>query len=312
VAWSNLLSFRLSTGVIFLCLFLLAWVTVSRSQAQVNADSSTLLLTTRIGYSQTDFDWSIAGDIDGKNPNIYSELIWKNLGGITVGADIAWQFYRRVYLRVSFDYTTIQSGSVTDSDFASDDRQDRTFFADLDADEGYNFNFVPRIGYRFTLSNYFAITPYAGFTVSRQHLTVRDNDESQFDGLNSSYDVSWRGWNAGIEGTLFLSRQILLLGSVAYHQMKFRGEGNWNLVETFEHPVSYRQRANGYAIETRLNVQYQLTARWSVDIGVNVSWWKTAKGVDTLFLTSGQEPQTQFNGAARRDWSTFGAVTFRL
>src|ERR1700742_430032 len=42
------------------------------------------------GYERQDFRWSIAGNSAGQDPNVYSELKWRAVGGPAVGLDLKW------------------------------------------------------------------------------------------------------------------------------------------------------------------------------------------------------------------------------
>src|SRR6266567_1552270 len=74
------------------------------------------------GYQSENFRWSIAGSVEGTNPNILSELKWKNLAGPTVAASGDWNFWKSFTLRSAFSRLFIVSGSVTDMDYRGDNR----------------------------------------------------------------------------------------------------------------------------------------------------------------------------------------------
>src|SRR5258707_12639493 len=43
------------------------------------------------GYQREGLNWSIAGNSAGQNPNVYSELKWQAVGGISAGAALSWK-----------------------------------------------------------------------------------------------------------------------------------------------------------------------------------------------------------------------------
>src|ERR1700748_1190660 len=66
------------------------------------------------GYQQENFRWSIAGNSSGTNPDIYSELIWKNLSGPLAGAELEFNVWRSFWIRSSISRLFFVSGKVTD------------------------------------------------------------------------------------------------------------------------------------------------------------------------------------------------------
>src|SRR5882757_1942569 len=82
------------------------------SPCGANAQKLTFSLSS--GYQSEDFRWSIAGNSQGTNPNIYSELKWKSLSGPVLGMELGWRFWRSFVLRSSFSRLFIVSGAVTD------------------------------------------------------------------------------------------------------------------------------------------------------------------------------------------------------
>ena len=51
-----------------------------------------LQLSFSTGHQQEDFHWSIAGNTSGQNPNVLSELKWKNVSGEDFSAAMRWNF----------------------------------------------------------------------------------------------------------------------------------------------------------------------------------------------------------------------------
>src|SRR5688572_24056526 len=59
------------------------------------ASVSNLEASLLFGYTEDNLTWSIAGNLDGQNPNVYSELIWRNLRGSLVQFNVkyTWQSF---------------------------------------------------------------------------------------------------------------------------------------------------------------------------------------------------------------------------
>ena len=88
-----------------------------------------------IGYRQDDVRWSIAGFDD--TPNILSEIKWKNLQMLEVGARASYVSCRNYVVQLEGDYGYICSGVNVDSDYAGDDRTDLFSRSRNNAGKGY-------------------------------------------------------------------------------------------------------------------------------------------------------------------------------
>jgi len=60
------------------------------------------------GYQSMDFHWSIAGNINGTGPNVYSELIWKAVKGPSVEAAGQYRLGKRFYLSAGYSHVFSQ------------------------------------------------------------------------------------------------------------------------------------------------------------------------------------------------------------
>ena len=74
------------------------------------------------GYRLDDLDWSIAGNLNGTNPNIVSELTWSDLESYQLKLGGKGTIDRVFYLRGSAAFGWVLSGDVQDSDYNGDDR----------------------------------------------------------------------------------------------------------------------------------------------------------------------------------------------
>src|SRR5512140_2820776 len=74
------------------------------------------------GYQQEDLRWSIAGNSSGRNPDIYSELKWHAVGGLSTGAVLSWVVWRRLVVLAEGSRMFTSSGRVSDTDYGGDDR----------------------------------------------------------------------------------------------------------------------------------------------------------------------------------------------
>jgi len=248
------------------------------------------------GYQSEDFRWSIAGNVQGTDPNILSELKWKNLSGPTVGVSAGWNFWKSFSLRSGFSQLFIVSGSVTDADYQGDDRTNRSYYGEFDAKKGSCFSWRTTLEYAFHLDKV-TLIPLAGFALHRQSLHITDQSGTNPD-LNSTYSTRYLGGVAGLRAEVPLSDHFTIEGGVLCDIVHYRGRANWNLISTFRHPLSFQDDANGYNLEGNLKLGYTLN-KWTFFLSGNVLHGKTGKGTDMLYLQNGQDVPTQFNEAVR-------------
>lgn len=87
-----------------------------------------------------------------------------------------------------------------------------------------------------------------------------------------------------------------------YSQVRYKASADWNLIHTFSHPESFRHTANGYGIRAHMAMLYHASAILSLGIKSIYSRWQTGRGIDELYLATGESQQTQLNGVRSRGW----------
>jgi hypothetical protein len=224
-------------------------------------------LELNVGSRVDQFDWNIAGDISGNNPNIISELTWEDLEIdeiIAKGRII--MFNNRVpfggIVRGSINYGEIQAGANQDSDFGLDDRTNEFSRSNNRADEGEVWDVSLGGGLVFKTKNRkFIISPLVGGSYHGQNLTIHDHYQtisgvnpydptkppppvgSRLPGLASTYDAEWRSGWIGVDLEFQPSPSFELHGSVELHAAEFEAEADWNLITEFDHPKSFTHEA---------------------------------------------------------------------
>lgn len=292
---------RTRLNYLMLCVFFLL---LSNANGQA-LKSERLRILTSINYRQQDFKWSIAGNLEGKNPNIYSELTWKNLAGPRLDIDFKYKLLQKVYLRTAFSYSFIVSGSVTDTDYAEDNRTQTVFYADLQSDKGSSFAISPSLGYGFNVTGRIQISPFVGYGVRQQKFYLLDNEN---EGLKSTYQSFWKGPFIFLDTDFQVSQKINIEGNIAYHQVNYLAKANWNMIEAFQHPVSFRHKAKGYGIETDMKLGMKVSRSIVVFLSGKFFKWSTGEGVDELYLASGKTALTKFNDATLKGFSAGSGV----
>lgn len=253
-------------------------------------------------YVQDNLRWSIAGNSNGQNPNILSEVHWKNLKLRGAGLDVQVNIWSGIIFKGQFMRNTIYSGSAADTDYSADNRTNPTYQASLNCDQGYSLHYAAALGYRLKLLPALAVTPYAGYHKSRQLLWLEQfNDESPAEQkkLNSTYQTNWAGPMIGFDVALAINEWLNMKTKLSYAQIKYLAEADWNLIDAFAHPVSFRHTADGYDAMLVLQADFRIISPLSAFIRVNYTHGATGTGIDKLFLVDGQTLKSQFNEVVR-------------
>ena len=278
---------------------------------KVTKEKMALNVSLHGGYRCTNAQWSIAGDLNGQGPNILSELQWKDVGGPYINLGMTWNFWKQLELSATFSETFITSGTATDTDFTGDNRTYPSYHAMLSSNDGSATATASAIGYKFNLHENFSITPSIGYGRNSQSLFLMDKYASANSvPLNSCYKMIWKGPYIGLSPSITFSKRLQMLATATYHQVQYEAVANWNVIEAFQHPVSFRHRAKGFGMETEIKLHIRLKSFFSLAAVFDYTYWKTGYGVDELFLSTGETQKTRFNGVLRNQFSAGVGVHF--
>ncbi|QEM13198.1 hypothetical protein [Mucilaginibacter rubeus] len=291
--------------------FCFFWLMISTPVLYAQSDNNKLLFNITDGYQCESFHWSIAGNSNGQNPNVFSELKWTKLSGQSIGASLQWNVYQKFSVYADYTRQFITSGSVKDSDYSGDNRTGNTYNETFNAGKGHTQGWSLGIGYQLINNNWLKLTPYAGYSDNRQSLYLYD-DANRFPGLNSSYQTKWKGAFIKAIASFKLIEKLRFNSDITYNQVSYNALGNWNLITTFQHPVSYHHHANGYGLNMNGTLAYSISKLIAIQAGGGYLHWQTGNGTDELYLSSGEVDKTQMNGAFRNGFKVFGGVIVSL
>lgn len=291
--------------------FCLLWLMTGIRVSYAQSGSNKFQFDITDGYQRENFHWSIAGNSNGQNPNVFSELRWTKLGGQSIAAALQWNVYQRFNVYADYTRQFITSGTVNDSDYSNDNRTGNTYNETFDSGKGNIQGWELGAGYQLVNNNWLYLIPYAGYGDNRQSLYLYDSD-NRFPGLNSSYQTQWKGAFIKAIASFKLIKELKFNTDITYSQVSYNAQGNWNLITTFQHPVSYRHHANGYGLNTNGALVYAITNYIAIQAGGGYMHWQTGNGTDELYLKSGEVDKTQMNGAFRNGFRLFGGITFNL
>lgn len=252
-----------------------------------------------------DLTWSIAGNLNGENPDIFSELQWRNICGVGGAASIALPVFKRFSFSLDAKVLGFVKGTVTDTDYRGDNRTDQVFYAKESASKGLVKSFRPGIEYLMVDQSRFDLSLGVGYLVTTKTYYLLNHAT----GLNSSYAAIWHGVSAlytvGVD--LDFCRLILLTD---YSQVKYKATANWNLIDEFEHPVSFEHEARGFVFFNQLSIYKALANQVEAMVSGGYQFSSTGKGVDTLYKKDGDRPKTQLNDVTNQMFSLSLGVNY--
>lgn len=272
------------------------------------------------GYRVDDLDWTIAGNLNGTNPNIVSELTWSDLESYQLKLGGKGIIERVLYLRGSAALGWVLSGEVQDSDYLGDNRTQEFSRSMNSADDGTLFDATFAFGYPFRLaSDRLRLVPIVGFSYSEQNLTMKNGVQviseppqgqplGPFEGLDSTYDTKWYGPWVGVDLSLKASDKIILFAGVEYHWADYKAEANWNLRTDLAHPISFEHEADGTGFLITAGGDYVFTRPWSLGLELSYQDWSTDAGIDRQFNADGTIAATRLNEV---NWESL-AIMLRL
>jgi hypothetical protein len=256
-------------------------------------------LSLSTGYSQENLDWSIAGYHDTVYVNVLSELDWKKFEVVHLLFNAEYNFRKRLVLYANVQVGMITSGSVTDTDFSSNNRKDTLTHGIFDSNNGSIKSLQVGLGYTINFRNTCSLTPAIGIASDWQTLYVLKDLGNVMGDLRNTYKTQWSGVLIECLLSIPIHNKLLLKTRLSYHQVKYLAKANWNLISEFKHPVSFKHSANGYGIIPNVSLNYILTNKTSLLLTGTSAYWATGKGTDTLYLANGDIHITPLNGVKR-------------
>lgn len=249
--------------------------------------------------------WNIAGDLDGQNPNILSELSWNDLDSTQLALDFQHQLGTNFFGQGRLFLGLIDSGVVQDSDYLADDRTLEFSRSYSDADGSRILDWSLGIGRTLLSKAGWELAAMAGYSNERQYLRIIDGyqtipDPDPITGLDSIYQTSWHGPWLGISLKKEW-RQLRFRSGFEYHWADYYAEGDWNLRDDLAHPVSFTHRAEGSGISLRLGLDYALNTQWSIGFDYQMAEWRSESGTDRVYGDDGTTVSTRLNEV---EWTT--------
>ncbi len=274
----------------FVCAVLAACALVGQLYGQeAQEKQANLVVGAGIGLAREQLHWSIAGDAQGQNPPVLSELAWGGLYGAKTWMDVECRIGDGWVCAANFSHMAIFNGQARDTDYGGDNRTATLFDMRFGSNRGHTLSYGGLVGYRLHW-NRFSWVPYVGYRRHTQHLLLLDGGA-----LESTYHTKWEG--PEIRLSVSYRYPTILYGcTISYAQLRYGAIADWNLVDTFAHPVSFTHKAKGFAVCFTGSLLLFPHAKVSPLAFVQYGVMRTGTGIDELYLADGGRRFTQLNG----------------
>lgn len=281
------------------------------------------------GYRVDQLDWSIAGHLGNDYWNILSELMWKNIEIFQIQLSNRTLINDSIYFRASIKKGLVFNGSNKDTDYNGNDRINAWSQSQNTSDDGSVMDLSLGVGYALkNLLPKIQFVPLIGFSHNKQCLLITEGYQTisapvldkhifpvplgPFPGLNSSYKTDWRGPWLGLDIGYSWTNSCLLTFSMEHHWVDYDAEGNWNLIDRFNHPKSFEHNAVGHGKVLRANYCSLFKKDWYYIVDVEYQHWQTKSGVDRTFFSNGSIVDTRLNRVNRESFSVLFGLSYHF
>jgi Protochlamydia outer membrane protein len=299
-------------------------VTLSDHMVRIEKTDNALetTFTLSAGLRQDHFNWSIAGHSDGTDPDILSELTWSHVDSYQIHLNNRTCVTSRLYLRGDFSYAWIQDGTLRDSDYRQDGRNEEysRSLSDTNGDQLWDLSLA--MGYPFFfMGRRLMVAPLVGGSLHEQNFRVTNGRQAitwddgpttdSLAGLNTTYRARWVGPWIGCDLRYLISpgasaKPSVELGlTVEMHWADFEATGDWNLRGDLQHPRSFEQAAAGQGVVLGAELVMGLVRNLDFCLSVSYQEWTTGSGTDRKFKTDGTTRSTRLNGV---DWDNHSVM----
>ncbi|WP_419661949.1 uncharacterized protein Dvar_23880 [Desulfosarcina variabilis str. Montpellier] len=287
----------------------------------VMARWATSTFTLSAGYRLDNLSWNIAGNTEGANPNVLSELSWSGVTIYQLKLDNRTTIKNWIYLKGQLDYGVVASGDNQDSDYSGDNRT-QEFSRSINSVDGKDvWDGSLGIGPRFSfLESTVVLCPMLGYAMAEQDFNIVDGYQviattpladistGPIEGLDSHYQTRWKGPWVGVElefSTPFQKgpfRCLKVLFTGEYHWVDYSAEADWNLRSDLQHPVSFSHDADGKGVMLGTMLQFHTHRHWGIRFGMHMVDMTTDAGLDRVFHADGSVSETRLNEV---NWQSF-------
>lgn len=272
------------------------------------------LLRAEVGAAGTtaNLSWSVAGNSAGTSPNIMSELQWRNLLGAGMYSRLTFQPLRRWYATLGFAGMGYAGGHATDNDYQEDNRQYPSYAGRFSANKGYFRDFNSTIGFVLHASPQLKWLIQSGYTNQQQLNYLLPADQFTPSDLRSTYASKWKGLIMKTTAEWLVSGNTSLVAGMAYSQLWYHAEADWNLIPSFRHPLSFMHAAKGYAVHPTIEMKIRMFGKAYLNLELAYDYRITGYGAEHLYLHNGDVTVTRLNNVRSSCWTLRAGLPFTL
>ncbi|WP_343563745.1 hypothetical protein [Sphingobacterium sp.] len=269
---------------IYLLTFVLSFWKIAYSQVEWNYSIQPKIV-------QNSFSWDIAGNSAGENPNVLSELSWKDIIQIGITTQIGIKFKNKFSVDFAYNFSKTVKGTVSDIDYSEDNKNAITENQKYNSDKGnsksYNLNF----GY--IIHKHWGELDICANAIYEKNIYFLLASEKH---LHSSYQPKFIGGGLGITAKVNLNSDFELDVSNIYSLNKYTATADWNLRTDFSHPKSFEHTAT----TCRIYGQYGISYKWRKQIHIApfiayTRYVNIGNGLDKLYYSNGDISYTRLN-----------------
>ena len=244
-------------------------------------------------YSNTNLSWSIAGNIEGTSPNILSEVKYYNILVFDPSMKLVYRGVRNLEFSLGFQKGWTLGGKVSDRDFAEDNRTALTYDETFDSNKGWVNGLSIGGSYYFLNSENFLVRGHLIFNNEVQrYYSLKD----EIPNLKTTYQTNRKAVLLGLGGVYSIGEKVKIPLDIFYSLNRITSEANWNLIEAFQHPLSFQHFADGNGYSMDLGVEHQLNQIISTYFNLEINSFNTRAGIDKVFFKTGEIEKTRLNG----------------
>jgi len=277
------------------CFFLLLYANL---YSQTNKKLFSLEMGT--AYNTSDFNWSIAGNLDGQSPNVLSELKFNKI--TSLGYYVEAIYYPAKHLKISAHYqkNNVISGNGLDTDYKDDNRTNPTFEKKFMSNQGNFINLRTGVGFPIFLADKITITPSLFYSSTDQKYYLLSNE---IENLRSTYRVDMKGVELSVESKIRFNKSLFSSLTINYNFVNYEAKADWNLIDIFQHPLSFSHTSKGSGLGIGIMCGHRLNRIFSIILNGSLTNTTISKGVDTSYFTNENVILTQFNGGRSNMYS---------
>ncbi|MBO9594780.1 MAG: hypothetical protein J7599_17890 [Niabella sp.] len=247
--------------------------------------------------SVENFRWSIAGNEQGTNPNILSELNFTRLKRTGFSIQGCYQLSNRFGLKAAAIVQYGYSGRVTDIDYAGNNRRGLVTFLKFRSRKNNTCDYWLQGRYQLLRSGMVSVAAGGGYFISKAGYRMQGRLDADIKGI---YNAQWQGPLLDIDAAIMLPQHWEIRADITGQYHTYYAEGDWRLRSDFRHPLSFIHRARGWGINGLLGLHYQLNPQVGLQLKGFLQRWQTGTGSDLLYMADDRQVSTRMNESIKK------------